>query len=307
MSTDQGNARSDFTSASTYETLTRACTLTGLNPVDAALMRLGSNAVYLLPSESIVVRIARSMDSIDDVRKEVRVAKWLQEEDYPAVRLADIGPESPLVVDAHPVTFWKQVKTIPAKPDIADLGGLLRRLHALEVPVWLKLPDFNPLDKVEQRLLCAPSVVEAKDIRFLAKLHERLAAELATLDFQFPFGAVHGDAHPGNLLYAETGEVVVLDFEAFCFGPREWDLSLSAARRYGFDWVSDEEYARFVEVYGFDVACWGGFPILRQVRELGMTTWLMQLVETDARIEAEFRQRMSDLVTGKIPRRWRPF
>ncbi|MDI6101899.1 aminoglycoside phosphotransferase family protein [Actinoplanes sp. NEAU-A12] len=305
----QEDGRAEFSPASTQKTLLAICAQVGLDSADASLMRLGENAVYLLPRESIVVRIARSMHSIDDVCKEMRVARWLEMEEYPAVRAADVAgtADSPLVVDEHPVSFWKQIKTTPGVPTSADLGQLLRRLHDLKIPDWLRLPPFDPFAKVERRLLSAPQIVDDGEIRFLSSLYERLRADFVALEFRFPFGPVHGDAHHGNLLYAETGEVVILDFEAFCFGPREWDLSLSASYRYGFDWIDDAEYAGFVAAYGFDVSRWAGFPVLRQIRELGMTTWLMQLVETDRRIEEEFSQRISDLTTGDIPRRWRPF
>lgn len=305
----QDSGRAEFSPASTQKTLLAVCAQVGLNPAAASLMRLGENAVYLLPREATVVRIARSMHSIDDVRKEMRVARWLEMEDYPAVRALDIAgsADSPLVVDEHPVSFWKQVRTTSGVPTSADLGQLLRRLHELKIPDWLRLPLFDPFAKVERRLLSAPRIVDDGEIRFLSDLYERLRAEFVALEFQFPFGPVHGDAHHGNLLYAETGDVVMLDFEAFCFGPREWDLSLSAAYRYGFDWIDEAEYESFVAAYGFDVSCWPGFPVLRQIRELGMTTWLMQLIEADKRIEEEFSQRISDLTTGEIPRRWRAF
>lgn len=305
----QEGGRAEFSPASTQRTLLATCAQVGLDSADASLMRLGENAVYLLPRESIVVRIARSKNSIDDVRKEMRIARWLEMEDYPAVRVAGVAgtADSPLVVDEHPVSFWRQVITTSGAPTSADLGQLLRRLHELKIPDWLRLPSFDPFAKVERRLSSAPRIVGDDEIRFLSHLYERLRAEFIALEFQFPFGPVHGDAHPGNLLHTETGEVVLLDFEAFCFGPREWDLSLSAAYRYGFDWIDDGEYASFVAAYGFDVSRWAGFPVLRQIRELGMTTWLMQLVEADQRIEEEFSQRLSDLTTGEIPRRWRPF
>jgi aminoglycoside phosphotransferase (APT) family kinase protein len=150
-------------------------------------------------------------------------------------------------------------------------------------------------------------MVDAEEIRLLATLHDRLRCELAALDFGFPPSAVHGDAHPGNLLYTDSGEVVLLDFEAFCYGPREWDLSLTGAYRHGFNWLDEAKYAEFVRAYGFDVSRWNGFSVLRSIRELGMTTWLMQLVDRDPKFEAEFSQRIADLLTGEMPRQWRPF
>lgn len=50
---------------------------------------------------------------------------------------------------------------------------------------------------------------------------------------------------------AAMGEVVLIDFEQFCFGPREWDLSLAAVYRYAFEWFTEEEYSGFVEAYRY--------------------------------------------------------
>jgi hypothetical protein len=71
--------------------------------------------------------------------------------------------------------------------------------------------------------------------------------------------------------------------------------------------VSEGEYAEFVNAYGFDISRWDGFSILSAVRELGMTTWLMQLAGQDAARRDEFHRRVDDLRSGKYPRRWRPF
>lgn len=304
----QRNLATEFSAATTRQTLANACNTVGLDAADATLMRLGENATYALDSAPIVVRIARSMRALEDVRKETRVARWLREAEYPAARLADIpGATSPIIVDEHPVTFWQRIETGSDAPTPADLGHLLRRLHELDVPSWLDLPSFDPFARVAQRLQNAPPSVDTEEVSFLTRLFGQLKPEFAKLDFQFPFGAVHGDAHPGNLLRASSGEVVLTDFEGFSYGPREWDLSMSAAYRYGFEWLDEAEYRSFAEAYGYDVAKWSGFPVLRSIRELTMTTWIMQLVDTNPAIEEEFSQRVSDLLTGEMPRNWRAF
>lgn len=50
-----------FGGESTYRTMVKACALVGLDASDAALMRLGENALYSLSSARVVVRIARSL------------------------------------------------------------------------------------------------------------------------------------------------------------------------------------------------------------------------------------------------------
>jgi len=258
----------------------------------------------------LVVRIARSVRMLDDVCKEMRVARWLASENYPAARMAsDLHDgDTPLLVGSHPVTFWHFVESNDEPPPgPADLGGLLRRLHELPVPDWLALPVFQPFARVESRLNCPPEEATSGELEFLWNRFKQLQEALASLEFQFPLGPVHGDAHPKNLLRRTIGDVVLLDFEAFCWGPREWDLSLMAGYRYGFEWLGEREYLDFVSAYGHDISQWDGFRVLSAIRELGMTTWLMQLAGHDLSRRDEFHRRVNDLRTGMYPRRWRPF
>jgi Ser/Thr protein kinase RdoA (MazF antagonist) len=302
-------ARTEFSAASTRRTLGEACSTVGLDASNARLVRIGENALYDLGSVPVIVRIARSLRVKEDVRKEMRVARWLAEAAYPAARLASIETDcDPLIVDSrYPVTFWERVDIGSGKPSSADLGRLLRRLHELSAPAWLQLPKFEPFARVEARLGSPPESVDPKCIEFLRERLQDLSARYATLQFELQFGPVHGDAHPGNLLCTTTDHVVLIDFEAFCFGPREWDLSLTAAHRYGFEWVTDAQYRDFVTAYGYDVAEWPGFPVLRAIRELTMTTWLMQMSDDSPEASAEFRRRVDDLRSGRFPRRWSAF
>jgi aminoglycoside phosphotransferase (APT) family kinase protein len=204
------------------------------------------------------------------------------------------------------VTFWQTAVAHPPAPTAADLGALLRRLHELDVPEELNLPEFDPFGRSARRLAHPSSSVKPADVAFLKELFDQLEKEVADLKFALPPCAVHGDAHPGNLIRGADGQVIMIDFEAFCFGPPEWDLSLTASYRYTLDWLDDASYQAFAEAYGYDVTDWDGWSTLRRVREFTMTTWIMQLVD-DPAAAREFAHRMDDLRTGRLPRLWRPF
>lgn len=296
-----------FTQASTRPVLRDACAVAGLPAAGATLLRLGENAIYRLEAAPVVVRIARSLDMLDDVRKEVRVARWLAEEDFPAVRLTDHAGAEPLIVrNRYPVTFWRSITTTAPDPDETDLGRLLRHLHGLVLPAWVRLPEFNPFVRVAERLEAAPPAADPDDIAFLRRLLADLRDRYADLEFVFPPSAVHGDAHLSNLLRDSSGAVIMLDLETFAHGHREWDLTVTGMRRDGFDWLTAEQYRAFSEAYGYDIHGWPGFPFLRAVRELTMTTWLMQLVD-DPTAAREFHRRVDDIRSGRYPRRWKPF
>ena len=295
----------NFSEASVRNVLAASCASVGLNPSGAQLLRLGENAIYSLRDAPVIVRIARTLDALEDVRKEVRVARWLAQERLPAGRLWDETSE-PLVVHDHPVTFWQLIRTAPQPAEEADLARLLRQLHTLDPPKWLQLPDFDPFTRVADRLDQAPPATPKSEVAFLRELFHNLRSQYSQLTFEFPPSPLHGDAYVANVMRDESGTALLIDFEAFSFGPREWDLAITGARKDGFGWLSAEEYREFVEVYGYDILGWPGFPVLRAIRELTMTTWLMQLVD-DPMANAEFKRRVSEIRSGSFPREWQPF
>jgi Ser/Thr protein kinase RdoA (MazF antagonist) len=287
-----------------WSVLQRACREARLDGKGARLLRLGENAIYALASAPVIVRIARSADYLSDVRKELSVARWLASAGYPGARLVNV--EQPLVLDGRVVTFWDFIESGEERPTMADLGRLLRTLHGLGEPTGVRLPILNPFARVERRLANAPASVKPATVDFLRQRTHSLKGQYGDLDFVLPQGPIHGDAHTGNLLRDTMGIVWLLDFEAFARGPREWDLSVAAGHFEGFGWVSHEQYQSFADAYGYDVLLWPGFKVVRAVRELTMTTWLMQNVEERVEVAEEFARRIGDLHDDEAPRRWTP-
>ncbi|MGH3328474.1 MAG: phosphotransferase enzyme family protein [Streptomycetales bacterium] len=271
-------------------------------------MRLGENALFALATSPIVVRIARGAHLLPDVEKEVRVAYWLSREGLPAARIAELpSVAQPVLVDGRPVTFWEFIDARNERPSVRELGWILRQLHDLEKPNDVPLRDLDPFGRMERRLGAAPSSVSSDIVRFLTERFHVLRERYQDVSFDLPRGPVHGDAHTGNLLRTRrNGEVLLIDFEMFAHGPREWDLAVPAGYYQGLNWISREEYEAFATAYGYDVLDSPSFPVLQAIRELSMTVWLMQLVDNRPQAEAEFSRRVSDLRNESIDRRWAP-
>jgi aminoglycoside phosphotransferase (APT) family kinase protein len=289
--------------ASSWETLRTACAIAGLNGSNARLMRLGENALFHLPQDDIVVRIARTMDYWPDAMKEVNVAGWLAELRFPAAQAYEVA--QPVSVRGHPVTFWH---FIPGRPgdqrDIATLGTLLRRLHDTPPPTTFMLPHEDILGRVRRRVEAATVPLSDKTV-LLRRLHH-LEAELRPLCYRLHPAPTHGDAHTENLIICD-GRPVLIDFERFAWGQPEWDLAMTATEYLTAKWWTDEEYGQFVDAYGYDVTSWTeGFDILRAVHELKMTTWLMQNIAQSREIAEEYQVRMRTL-RGESCSDWRPF
>lgn len=271
----------------------------------AELLRLGENAIYRLRSVPLVARIARTVDYLPAVEAEVAVTRWLESVGFPAVRLA--GPaEQPVIADRRPVTFWELVAESTEYGTVAELGVLLRRLHSLETPPSLVLPELRPFARVDTRIDGAD--LAERDRSFLRDRLAELREAYARLEFALPRGLIHGDANIGNIIRRQAdGATVLIDWDGVSTGPREWDLVLTAMYFDRFGWHSAQEYRDFVAAYGFDVVSWPGYPVLRDIRELIMVAWLAQNSRESAEIAAEVAKRIADLRSGDGPRRWAPF
>jgi len=269
------------------------------------LLRLGSNANFSLASAPVLVRIAR--DHLDTVRKEVDVARWLASQDFPAARLME-DVDQLLVLDGTAVTFWQLIDQSTEPARAVDVAGILRDLHRLPSPDTFVLPRFDPLPSIAQRLDATSEGVTAEEVLFLRRRCEELRERFAKLTFVLPEGVIHADAHVGNLLRDRSGAIRLIDFESFAWGPREWDLAVLATQYKPFNWMSHAEYGACVAAYGgFDVISWDGYDVLVAMRELNMTTWLLQNVGESPDHADEFRTRMADLRDAQAPRHWRQF
>ncbi|MGW1881290.1 aminoglycoside phosphotransferase family protein [Streptomyces sp. NPDC001970] len=294
-----------FTSAEATQVMVAACRAAGLDARGAELIRFGENALFRLASAPVIVRIARSVEYLPLSRNEVAVSRWLASEGFAAARVVD-DLEQPLLIDGHPVTFWHLIVEGERRATYGELGAVLRDLHALELPAGLELPPYSVFGKTDLRLGRA-SGIPVDDIEFLRKRDRELREESAELRFESAKGPVHGDAHVQNLMVDDRGQVVLIDFEVFCFDHPEWDLMVTAVEHHSLGWQTDEQYADFVAAYGQDLYDWGGYDTLRRIQEFHMTTWLMQNVGEDEHTADEYRRRIAGLRNDDGPRDWRPW
>jgi len=292
-----------FTPQTTRQVLETASEAAGVDARGAELVRMGENAMFRLASAPIIARVGRSVTA---GRKETRVASWLASHQFPAVRLAPTDREFVAVGDLV-VTFWEFIEESDEPISSGELGDMLRRLHSIPEPSDLALPFFEPMPKVESRLKNIGSGLTDDERSFLSSRKAELDEQFAGLNFQLGFGPVHGDYHKANLMRDPAGTVRVIDLEDFCWGPREWDACVEAVRYQAMGWVSDADYAAYTDAYGFDPLDWDGFPVIRAIRELNMTTWLAQQLGQSTEVDAEIRTRIADLHNGQLPRQWHVF
>lgn len=289
-----------LTPGSAQATLEAACETAGVSLPPAKLMRLGSNAVFRLEN-GVIARVGRG--GHQRARTAVTVARWLEAEDFPAVRALPV--EQPVVIDGRPVTFWSSVAETTIFAGLAEVAEVIRDLHELAPPSDLQLPELDPFGSGFRRLSEASGASET-DRSYLTSRLQRLRQSYVQAAFDLPPGVIHGDASIGNVVRDDAGHPVLMDLDGFAIGPREWDLVLTALYFERFGWHSAEEYADFVRVYGYDVRTSPAYELLCDLRETLMVIWLAQKAD-DPEAAAEVRKRVESLRTNGSRRDWAPY
>lgn len=289
-----------LTETTARRVLENVCAQAGLEPAGADLVRLGSNAVYRL-DEPVIVRIAGDGATVEDVRRQVLVARWLEDVGYPATRALDV--DQPIEVDGYVATFLVSVSDRDEYAPIREVAELIRRLHELDPPSGFTLPPMRPFDGFDDQL----AGLSETDRPFVADRLRELRQRYEGLTFALPAGVIHGDANVGNVIMSRDGKPVLIDLDGFSVGPREWDLVQTALFYERFGWHTEAEYRTFVDVYGFDIMRWPGYPVLADYREISMTLWLAGKAKNDETSAAEVRKRVEAIRTGGSRRDWAPF
>jgi Ser/Thr protein kinase RdoA (MazF antagonist) len=280
-------------------TLAAICEQAGLDAIDAKLIKFTNNAVFRLDRAPVVVRIAGSDTVRRRVAKVVNVARWLAEHSIPAVRLLP-NVQQPIEIDGHLATLWQAVPATGPTPTGADLGRLLRQLHAVaadppDLPVW------NPVAGIRSRLEDAEGL-SADDQRFLMAACDELEESMATVEYVLPKGIVHGDATIANLVPGPAGPVMC-DFDSSSLGPREWDLTPVATGYFRF-MNGTNNLAPLAAAYRFEITAWNGFPTLRRLRELQLVTSVVPVLLSNPGLREQWAYRLETFRRGDSAAKW---
>ncbi len=289
-----------MTEAGARRSLFIACRDVGLSTNSPELIRLGSNAVFRVNSQ-VIGRVAPDLTYFGNAEKQIRVARWLKQIEYPAVRAVDVP--QPIKTADTVVTLWESIAPDTTYAPIAEVALLIKLLHELAEPRELQLPDLRPFNPASVEFPHLGGLA-SDDRAFLCDRIEWARSEFPRLPFALPTGVIHGDANVGNVLTDTDGKPVLIDLDGFATGPREWDLVQTALFYDRLGWHTREEYRTFVEVYGYDLMVWEGYSALADMREVAMTTWLSRKASESPGAAAEAHKRINAIRTGASRRDW---
>lgn len=241
------------------------------NPV---VLRSGSNLLVHLHPAPVVARVATATalvrrDVAAWLARDLAIADHLVKAGVPAVAPSPELPAEPVHRDGHCITFWTYTPHAEDyRPRRGEVAALLAGLHV----ALRDFPDALPRSPMSEmpvafELLAGSRWLDATDLAELRAEHEWAQAAVREIAGG---QALHGDAHPGNLL-ATTHGLCWNDFEDTWFGPREWDLAcLADTRRLD----GDAELARYPDAPAPEV-----LRICRAARQLQAAIWAAVLNE----------------------------
>jgi Ser/Thr protein kinase RdoA (MazF antagonist) len=258
--------------------------------VSAPVEPLAGGANHVFRAGDVLVRVAPQSA---DVAGQVALARWLASEGFPVpAPLAD-----PEVLDGAQVSAWEFVSPDPHRPiDFEQLGDVVARLHRIapgRLEDVVALPFCGDAEWLQvERLLDRAEAAGVVDAPGLAALR-RAAAALGDWHEQArraPPVVCHGDVHPHNVLM-RGDQVVIVDWDAICLGPRAWDHAplIPWAERYG---GAPATYPHFARGYGADLR---GSPLaqtLATVRLLAATLNIVVIAGAEPSLAGEARARV---------------
>jgi hypothetical protein len=209
----------------------------GLRVEEVRLVHDGVNVVLHLAPAPVAVRVATLTPLLRDgarsFAREVELAGALAKAGAAVIPPSDLVPPGPHTAGGLALSFWRYVEVLPERPTPELAGRTLADLHAVladVAPPWEGAPLDTPLDDLAlfaergAGLAADPVLVER-----LAGLTQALRPRLEEAVDGAPH-AVHGDAHPGNLIATRDGWRWA-DLEDTCRAPWAWDLAVLRSTR----------------------------------------------------------------------------
>lgn len=232
----------------------------GLNPTGVVVIAESNNTVVRLPLEELVAKVSTSVfegRGRSALEREVRLGRRLADRGVPVAPPAHDGLAGPHRESGSTITLWRYVAS-SRPPDDGDrlLGQGLRGFHAALADVAYELPRLTHKIDLAHRLLQDPAATPSltlADRDLAGRAHARLQCLVHSLDNRT---ALHGEPHDGNIVWTAAGPVLI-DFEAACQGPLEWDLSFLPVGALGvFPGRDDDTIAKLRAGVSYCVAAW---------------------------------------------------
>jgi hypothetical protein len=200
----------------------------GVRSTSPSVLADGSNVLVHLRPAPVVARVASLTAMVrpgveDWVARDISISTYLASRGIPVVRPSVDPPAGPHHHNGRVLAFFEYVphdRSYRPSPEV--FGRQLAELHDALREYPGALPALGPVNDLRRGL----DLLERHGLGAVDEPRATLE-ELAPEVDKLPPQALHGDAHPGNLLAGSDG-LVWNDFEDAWWGPLGWDLACLA-------------------------------------------------------------------------------
>jgi hypothetical protein len=181
--------------------------------------------VWLVPSP-VVAKVATSPvgQAANRLTREIAIAEHVASRGGPVARPSPLFEPRLYTSGPLAMTFWEHVEHEPAAElDPRLAAAALGAVHEALLNFKGDLPDYADRLREAGALLAdvvATPTLPADDRSFMRRAHAVLSDRLSAIGA--PSQPLHGEPHRGNILVTKE-HVLLVDLEAACRGPREWD------------------------------------------------------------------------------------
>jgi Phosphotransferase enzyme family len=196
--------------------------------LDGPAVVADSNNTIVGLNDRVVAKVAttRLPGRATALDRELEVLAFLAGRDAPVAALSDLAPR--IVHEAHGtrMLLLERLDIVDADPDAHSVIGAIDALHACLAPFDGMLPSFLDSFAAARAVLAEPirsPALPAPDRQFMSDVADQISASFD--ETTWPEMVLHGDPWIGGNLVATPVGLRLVDFEAACVGPREWDLS----------------------------------------------------------------------------------
>jgi thiamine kinase-like enzyme len=262
-----------------------------------------SNAVFHLPAETIVVRLS-SATPTNEARaaRVVSLTSWIADHGGPA--LAPTPHPQPVREAGTVATLWPYQPSTSI-PKARDLAGAARELHHLDAHPP-PLPEHQPLARLHESLdldaVREQPVLTTDSRKWLLARAARLQHAYDTISTPLGRGLIHADVQPDNLLQDRDGRWLLIDWDRASHGPRELDLAFAVPDHFH---DPDIERTEFSVAYGYDIATWTGWTLIRDLTELHSLASYIRRAAANPAARDELNRRVDSLVNDQRSVVWR--